>query len=329
MTQTAEQKAELKAAQEAAPDEETLRNIAARVPPLKRDEEHSFVPVEETDRPEGKDVQGEPEDSRPGSITVTRPDRANSTYERSAAFSEAEIERLSDEQLAELKGKIKSRVPLTHLAPSSERPRQPGAKAPAAGAGSWPVHEGQMPAVMPTDGPVESAKERELAGDNTFAKAAGLNRNKDGSLSRKGLRVEKNEVAQAAALYLRLRQQFPAFTEEQLSDEFELQWLSGRAGAPQSHRAGEELSQHGLTEVGDDRVETINLGEQRAKSDAAFEADAQTPDLPAAQTPEAGLPSQNEPASTAVDAAKESSGETAEADKAAVKEAAKLEKKAK
>lgn len=191
------------------------------------------------------------------------------------------------------------------------------------------MHEGQMPAVMPTDGPVESAEERELAGDNTFAKAAGLNRNKDGSLSRKGLRVEKNEVAQAAALYLRLRQQFPAFTEEQLSDEFELQWLSGRAGAPQSHRAGEELSQHGLTEVGDDRVETINLGEQRAKSDAAFEADAQTPDLPAAQTPEAGLPSQNEPASTAVDAAKESSGETAEADKAAVKEAAKLEKKAK
>jgi hypothetical protein len=122
-----------------------------------------------------------------------------------------------------------------------------------------------------------------------------------------------------------LRQQVSAFTKAQLADEFEAQWLSLRTGAEQSHRAGPELSGHGLTAVGDDRTTQVNLGELRAKSKAAFEADPE-------QSPEgrlsSGLPSENEPASTAVDNAQEPSGETVEADEKAVKEAEKAAKAA-
>jgi hypothetical protein len=141
---------------------------------------------------------------------------------------------------------------------------------------------------------------------------------------RRGLHIKRNEVRHAASLYLRLRQQFPQFTQDQLADEFELQWLSGRSGAPQSHRAGSELSPHGLTAAGDDRVAPGNLGELRRD---ASEADPAQGPLPPEAVPEAGLPSENEPASTAVDQAKENSGETKAADEQAAKDAAKLENK--
>lgn len=342
--QTAEQKADLKAAEKAAPDEETLRRIAASVPPLQRDADHSFVPVEKTDREEDPElvqpnltgtsmaaVEADYVADEGSKLKLTRhdyggKDRTGSTYERSSAIDETDLERMTDEQLKD-SGALSKATPRIHparIAPSSDRPRQPGSTAPAAGAGSWPVHEGQMPAVMPTDPVVEKADEKD--GDATFAKAAGFKQTEDGTLARKGLRISKKDTTHAAALYLRLRQQFPNFTKEQLADEFEVQWLSGRAGAPQSHRPGEELSQHGLTAVGDDRVDVVKLGELRATEAAAFEAD---PEKPAAgpSTPEAGLPSENEPASTAVDAAKESSGETAKADEKAVAQTEKIAEK--
>lgn len=336
MTQTKEQKADLKAAQQAAPSEEQLRDMATRVPPLVRDDEHSFVDVDDTDRETDPDLiqpdlTGEgvaalrmAEEEEGPMLKMTRPDPAKSTYERSSVLSEVDLERMTDEQIRDSKALTKAspQIHPARLAPSSDRPRQPGSTAPAAGAGSWPVHEGQMPAVMPTDPPLEDAEDREL--DNGFAKAAGFSTAKDGTLKRKGLSIEKNEVSEAAALYLRLRQQFPAFTRDQLADEFEVQWLSGRAGAEQSHRAGEELSQHGLTEVGDDRVTQTNLGELRATSDRAFEADPEPG--PAPDAGEAGAPTENEPASTAVDQAKESSGEAAAADEQAAKEFAKFDK---
>jgi hypothetical protein len=322
--------ADLKAAEAAAPSEEELREIATRVPPLVRDEEHSFVETE------GQDVDAEDvapdltgkgyaplyDDIDDSTIKVTRADRAKSTYERSSAFRETDLERLTDEQIKSsgLLKKATSAVHPARLAPSSDRPRQPGSTAPAAGAGSWPVHEGQLPAVMPTDGPVEDAADREV-GDNGLATRLGLSKGKDGTLTRKGLSIAKNETAGAAALYLRLRQQFPSFTKEQLADEFEVQWLSGNVGGLQSHRAGEELSQHGLTEVGDDRVEITELGKLRRE---APEADPRAnPAAPGA--PDTGLPSVNEPASVAIDDAKEPSGETVEADEEAKKLAAKFD----
>lgn len=344
--QTKEQKADLKAAQAAAPSEDELISMARRVPPLARDEDHSFVPAEDTqlteapfDDPElvtpdltnqtigeATAAFGEEEGS---TLTITRPDRAESEYDiNTTRLTETDIERMSDEQIKD-SGLLKKSVGLIHpsrIAPSSTQLRAPTDGSPAAGTGSWPVNESQMPAVLPSDPPLEEADDRH-DGHNGFAKAAGFNRHKDGTLRRKGLKIKGNEVRHAASLFLRLRQQFPQFTSEQLSDEFELQWLSGRAGAPQSHRPGGEASPHGLTAAGDDRVAPGNLGAQRAESERAFEADAAPGPIPPEARPEAGVPSENEPASTAVDQAKESSGETAEADQQAVKDAAKLENK--
>lgn len=320
MTQTKEQKAELKAAQAAAPNDETLRDIAARVPPLQRDAAHSFVPAEDTDAPDIDATVAQPEAD--STITLTRGDPAESTYERSTAFSEVDLEHLTDEQIKDGKvlSKATNRVAPARLAPTSDRPRAPHARVPAAGAGTWPVNESQLPAVMPTDTPLDEHDDQHNPGDATFAKRARLNTNKDGSLSRKGIHIRKHEVSEAAALFLRLRQQFPGFTQEQLDDEFELQWLSNRVGAKQSHRPGAEASPHGLTAVGDERQVEQNLGQQRAKSDAAFEADPQNAAIPPTPVPEAGLPTANEPASTAPDAAKEPSGEAAEADQKAVEQ---------
>jgi hypothetical protein len=330
MTQTSKQKEELEKAQASAPSKDELRDIASRVPPLQRTDETSFVSVEDTD------LETDPEAIQPNltgtgtaglaaaeetTLKVTRPDPAKSTYERSTALGEVELERMTDEQIKSA-GVLKKATPQINparLAGTSDRPRQPTARVPAAGAGSWPLNESQMPAVMPTDPPVEDRAEL----DNGFAKAAGFSSNKDGTLAKKGLRIRKNEVSAAAALYASLRQRFPQFTKEQLADEFETQWLSMRIGGEQSHRAGPELSSQGLTAVGDHRVETVGLGELRAKSDAAFEADPAKSSP--SNAPAAGLPSENEPASKAVDDAKEPSGETAAADKAALAAAAKFD----
>lgn len=334
MTQTKEQKAELKAAQAAAPSDEELTDIARRVPPLVRDAEHSFVPQEETDAetdPEllnpdltGKDIADVEADfvaDEGGDIKITRPGRIKGDYTRSTAFTESDLERLSDEQVEKLVKKAGPRFHPSRLG-LSDRQRSPNFRTPAAGAGSWPVNESQLPAVLPSDPPVEDADDRNTLSDNTFTGATGFSRAKDGSLKRKGLNIGKKEVAAAAALYLRLRQQFPEFTTEQLGDEFELQWLSLRSGAEQSHRAGPEMSSAGQTAAGDARTTETNLGELRRSSDRAFEAD---PEQVPPEVAGAGAPSTNEPASTAVDQAKKPSGETAAADKQAAAEVAKFD----
>jgi len=107
--------------------------------------------------------------------------------------------------------------------------------------------------------------------------------------------VAPDETKNAAALYLRLRNQFPHFTEDELADEFIIQW-EARVGAKQSFRPSQELSQHGDTAVGDPRVTQVNLGEER--EDASVAQPRSIPFEPStANTPEAGLPSVNEPAS--------------------------------
>lgn len=331
--QTKEQKEALEAAQKAAPSEKEQLRMKASVPPLQRDSEHSFVSADETDVPAASDPElAQPnltntslaeaecqyQQDEDSNLKLTRPDRAKSTYEQSSALGEVDLERLSDDQIkdANVLTKATPRYHPARIAPSSDRPRQPGERAPAAGAGSWPLNESQMPAVMPTDPPVEDREDL----DNGFASSAGFRQNKDGTLARKGLKIEKSDVTAAAALYARLRQQFPGFTKDQLADEFELQWLSGTAGQPQSHREGEGLSQHGLTAVGDVRVAEPDLGKLRSE---AYEADPAEPTPGAA--PAAGLPSTNEPATKAPDAAKENSGETAEADAKAAEQIAKFD----
>ena len=330
MTQTKEQKETLKAAQASAPSDDQLRDMAARLAPLERDEEHSYVPAEDT-----AEAELDTEDVQPNlttddsaletaskNITITRPDNAESTYERSTAFTEAELERLTDDQIKDAKVLSKA-TPLVSPARlgQSDRPRQPTFRTPAAGAGSWPLNESQMPAVLPSDPPVEAADSRDLGG-NGFAKRAGFKSNKDGTLVRKGLRIEKNQVAQAAALHASLRQQFPHFTSDQLADEFEAQWLSLRSGAEQSHRAGPELSPHGQTAVGDARVKDVAFGKLRSET---YEADPDTAPPAPETVPSTGLPSTNEPATTAPDMVKEDSGETAEADEKAKAEFAKFD----
>jgi hypothetical protein len=325
--QTPEQEAALVQAEAAKPSDETLRRLAASVPPLVRDEDHSFVEADDTDietdpdliTPVGDGVTA-PLGQKPSTVEVTRADRAGSTYRRSTVVTEADLERMSDEQIKEsgLLDKGQSRVPPSRLQHGS-RPRQPGQYAPAAGAGTWPMNESQMPAVMPTDPPLEDNGRK--PGDNTFAAVAGFKQTEDGSLVRNGLEIKGHDVSHAASLYLMLRQQFPAFTREQLADEFEVQWLSGRSGAPLSHRAGEELSTNGLTATGDDRVQEPVLGEARKEASKAEPAAASAP---ASELPEAGLPSANEPASTAVDAAKTDAEGTTEADRQSVAETREL-----
>src|SRR6476469_7497491 len=147
MTQTPEQKEALASAEASRPSDEELRRLSASVPPLKRDEEHSFIPAEDLDRetdpelvqPVGEAATNPQPAEEPGTLTMTRPDRAESTYERSAAVSEVDLERMSDEQIRE-SGVLDhgvSRVHPSRLQPH-QRPRQPGQYAPAAGAGSWP-----------------------------------------------------------------------------------------------------------------------------------------------------------------------------------------------
>lgn len=333
MTQTKEQKEELEKAKAAAPSKEEQANMASRVPPLARTEETSFVPVEDTDATDVK-----PEDVQPNltdtslaaleastadaELTIQREDRAKSTYKRSAALTEVDIERMTDAQLKDA-NVLKKAVPRYHparLAPSSERERSPLQRSPAAGPGTWPVPEDQLPAAMPSDPPLDERPD----GDKTFSGVTGFTQTDKGLSYRAKagtvLNIPKKEVAGAAALYLRLRQQFPHFTTEQLNDEFAIQYET-RIGGPQSHRPGDEISPHGLTAVGDDRVPQPLVGPLRKDAPEADPA-ASTPASP----PAAGLPSTNEPASRAPDMAKEPTGETDKADAEAKAEFAKFDK---
>jgi len=269
-------------------------------PPLERDDEHSFIQAEEYEgdvaelAPDltGVGVKGLVLDP-PATIDVKADDVVHKiplTVER--------LEIMSDEDIADA-GLLTEAPPLVHparIAPTSERQRTPYQRSPAAGPGSWPVPEDALPAVVPSDPPKEDGED---PGDGTLTgyppfKAEGR---KVAVYSSKGVKseVEPDETKNAAALYLRLRNQFPHFTEDQLSDEFIIQW-EARVGAKQSFRPSQELSQHGDTAVADPRVTQVNLGEEREDASVAqprsvaFEPSA-------ANTPEAGLPSLNEPAS--------------------------------
>jgi hypothetical protein len=140
--------------------------------------------------------------------------------------------------------------------------------------------------------------------------------------------VAPDETKNAAALYLRLRNQFPHFTEDELADEFIIQW-EARVGAKQSFRPSQELSQHGDTAVGDPRVTHVPLGVERAEATEA-QPNSLPPEPGAYATPEAGLPSVNEPASRAQDDEKfglENKGTQDEADLEAMAQTVALRKK--
>jgi len=148
---------------------------------------------------------------------------------------------------------------------------------------------------MPSDPPVE---EGEDPGDATLSGYPPFKQEgrKVVIFSSEGAKSEvaPDETKNAAALYLRLRNQFPHFTEDMLSDEFIIQW-EGRQGGGQSMRTNQEVSQHGDTAVADPRVTFVERGDE-----LLAQPKAQPRSLPlepsAAGTPEAGLPSVNEPA---------------------------------
>jgi hypothetical protein len=179
---------------------------------------------------------------------------------------------------------------------------------------------------MPSDPPVEDRR-ADSVGDNTFAGITGFSES-GGSLKLQGVRsgttlkIEKNQVRAAAALYLRLKQQFPQFTTEMLNDEFAIQF-EGAIGNSQSFRETGGLSQHGDTAVGDPRVTFVPLGAERQKASEAQPA----PSTPSVSASEAGLPSVNEPSSRAPDDAKAGSTSTDqdEADKKAAEQFAKFD----
>lgn len=350
MTREAEksQRLELKPvtdAHDSTPTDEELASMARRISPLQRDEEHSFVPAEDTDAPDDPDLVqpnltggGNAElraqeaelqkDAKPFKLQA-KIGRIKSEEQTVSTVNESSLERLSDEDI-KAAGLLKAdatRIHPARISPSSERTRTPLQRAPAAGPGTWPVPEGQLPAVMPSDPPIEDAEDVE-PGDKTFLAASGFKTTTSGDLAvnrpKAGttVTIPKKRIKEAAAIYYGIRNQFPHFTQEQIADEFLVRFESG-IGQPQSHRAADELSQHGLTAVGDDRVNPVMLGTERATADEAFEADPEA--SPSAETPSAGLPSQNEPASTAPDMAKEPSGETAAADKKAVADGSKFD----
>ncbi|RPJ87099.1 MAG: hypothetical protein EHM18_02835 [Acidobacteria bacterium] len=317
MTSEATRKAERDKAAEAANAEalkiaraqadefaEDHEELLGHTPPLERDAEHSFVVAEETEyTPEELQpdltktgVAGLALDPVP-TIIVKADD-----VEHKIPLTEARLEIMSDEDIADA-GLLTDAPPLVNparVAPTSERQRTPLQRASAAGPGSWPVPEDSLPAVMPSDPPVE---EGEAPGDATLSgyppfKVEGR---KVAIYSSEGVRSEvaPDETVNAAALYLRLRNQFPHFTEDMLSDEFVIQWES-RVGGKQSMRPGQELSQHGDTAVGDPRVSFVELGEDRLAMDIA-QPNSLPPEPGARSMPEAGLPSVNEPAVRAQD----------------------------
>lgn len=331
--------------QDQAPTDEQLTDMARRISPLVRDEEHSFVPVEDTDAEDDPDLlqpnltgggnselraqEAAMQQEAKGVKLRTKIGRIESEPKTMYNLRESDLERMTDEEIKEA-GLLKGGAGLIHparISPSSERTRTPLQRSPAAGPGTWPVPEGQLPAVMPSDPPIEDSEDVE-PGDKTFEAVSGFKVGTSGDLAIKRakagttLTIPKKRVREAAAIYLGIRNQFPHFTQEQIADEFLLRFESG-IGESQSHRAADELSQHGLTAVGDDRVSPVMLGNERAKSDEAFEADPEA--SPASNAPSAGLPSTNEPASTAPDMAKEPSGETAKADAKAIKGAEKFD----
>lgn len=303
---------DLKQALASAPSEEEQADMQARIAPISRDEDHSFVPVEETDVPDDPELLA-PDLTRTG---VAGLEPAPELVERElkkadgetavVRVDEARLERMSDEEIKS-SGVLKKPTELVHparLAPTSERVRTPYQRSPAAGPGTWPVHEGQLPAVMPSDPPIEDRR-AESEGDNTFTGVTGFS-TKDGGLklAHAGtvVNIAKNEVRHAAALYLRLRQQFPHFTTEMLNDEFAIQWEAG-IGKRQSHRPSQELSQHGDTAVADPRITLVELGKERANA-----PEAQPGPSTLASPPAAGLPSENEPATRHPDDAKPDKG---------------------
>ncbi len=274
--------------------------LLGRTAPLVRDEEHSFVQQEASEVPPEElqpdltktGVAGLEVDP-PATIIVKADD-----VEHTIPLTCERLEIMSDEDIADA-GLLTDAPPLVHparIAPTSERQRTPLQRAPAAGPGTWPVPEDALPAVMPSDPPVEEGEEpgdASLTGYPPF-KASGRKvviYSSEGAKSE----VEPDETKNAAALYLRLRNQFPHFTEDQLSDEFIIQWES-RVGAKQSFRPGQELSQHGETAVGDPRVTEVPLGELREEASEA-QPNSLPPEPGAYTLPEAGLPSTNEPAS--------------------------------
>jgi hypothetical protein len=290
----------------AALSEDDLK-VSSHTAPLVRDEEHSFVQAEPSEftveelQPNLTGIGGaglvvEP----PAMIEI----KANDIVHK-VPLTESRLEIMSDEDIADA-GLLEDAPSLIHparVAPTSERQRTPLQRAPAAGPGSWPVPEDALPAVVPSDPPKEDAETGEPLGDATLSgyppfKVEGR---KVVVYSSEGARseVEADETTNAAALYLRLRNQFPHFTEAELSDEFVIQW-EGRVGAKQSMRPSQELSQHGDTAVGDPRVTEVDLGELRKEATQA-QPRSLPPSPPASVTPEAGLPSVNEPATRAPD----------------------------
>jgi len=281
--------------------------VLSHTPPLVRDEEHSFV-------------QQEPYEGNPAKVQpdlTQNKDVLDFSYD-GRYYHEAEVERMTDEEIVEagLLNEVQAGAH-SRIAPTSERQRTPLQRAPAAGPGTWPVPEDSLPAVMPSDPPKEDGEE---PGDATLTGYPPFNfeGRKVVVYSSEGARSEvaPDETVNAAALYLRLRNQFPHFTEDELSDEFIIQW-EARVGAKQSFRPSQELSQHGDTAVGDPRVTLIELGEARKDASQA-QPNSLPHDFPASSVPPTGLPSVNEPASRAPDGEKEllESGELKAQDKA-------------
>lgn len=172
------------------------------------------------------------------------------------------VEGLTDEQIED-SGLLDETHPIVHparISPSSDRPRTPYQKEPAAGPGTWPVPEDALPAAMPSDPPREDSA---TAGSKTFADVSGIkvSRAKDSdeieeitvSSTRAGnpiITIPRKQVAPAAHLWMQLRQQHPDLTKEQLLDEFYIQ-VEAMVGV---------VSPHGLTAAGDDRTSESEPG---------------------------------------------------------------------
>lgn len=170
------------------------------------------------------------------------------------------VEGLSDTQLED-SGLIDGSAGVIHparISPSSDRPRTPYQKEPAAGPGTWPVPEDALPAVMPSDPPRESMAEAtskafaDVSGI-VVARAKGSDEIEEIKVSNRGgltITIPRKQVAPAAHLWMQLRQLHPQLTVDELRDEFYLQ-VESMTGV---------ISPHGLTAAGDPRTDEEEPG---------------------------------------------------------------------